>query len=857
MDLIIPLVCVPALIALLFKAGIFFYARSSGTHSPQTRLYLYFLFALSIQNVSEIYALYAINVNGILPSADVTLFYAISIGVIALLLHLALSLAVTAKNRQRAVLAPVYAYVVLLESLLIFTPLLISGYERFEYGFGYSATRLPGPLFFLFEFYAIGIFLAVIGLLVYGSMRQETIQRRAKNKVLLLAIVPMAAVVITVLCLLHFGIKWINASVTFPIAITYFLIVTAYAVHQQRLFDIQFFIPWSKVRKRKTAFYDRIRAMVAEIADVGSVKQAIERLADTLRCPVALVGAPKPVFASTGSQQMATMPIEALRQIDHILVANEIADRLPQVHKIMRQHGVAAVVPFYPHSQNAASWLLLGDSFSEHVYTPLDFRMVEQLFDKMAELFLDKLLAMRTQLADAHRQIQTLEFRLQGTETNVAALQNKIELLGRENLRLTREQAADTLLSASRSVGTTITITLLGRDKSMLKRLRTRFPQVEHFVGPDSSSFRRQPLPDVLICHVGVDETGAKLFDLVARDARHCAILLYGDGAEQFTFQYRKELLGSLIEVLPDGLADEAVIRKMEALVELRKSLYAAHHPDYPLAGNSPIYADAMAEAQRLAGFVDPIFIKSTDTSEAVAVAAYIHSLSNGPGGFRVLHADKFLRHEESAVDNTADAELGALLAEVRRGTLMIDNICALPNEIWDRLLAKTADFAEIRLIAACPAPLTQPAEVLFKPLQPLVLELPALRERRLDLPALVHYYTLQFNLQAGTSRYLSQADIDEMMASSYPEDLARLRSNVFDQLRAKERQPMKQPEFENVQPDKTLDECVAEFEARLIEQTLKRCGGNKSKTARVLGVRPNTLHYKLERYGLTGKHDS
>ena len=45
----------------------------------------------------------------------------------------------------------------------------------------------------------------------------------------------------------------------------------------------------------------------------------------------------------------------------------------------------------------------------------------------------------------------------------------------------------------------------------------------------------------------------------------------------------------------------------------------------------------------------------------------------------------------------------------------------------------------------------------------------------------------------------------------------------------------------------------VAAFEARLIEQTLKRCQGNKSKAARLLGLRPNTLHYKLERYGLGG----
>jgi DNA-binding NtrC family response regulator len=55
--------------------------------------------------------------------------------------------------------------------------------------------------------------------------------------------------------------------------------------------------------------------------------------------------------------------------------------------------------------------------------------------------------------------------------------------------------------------------------------------------------------------------------------------------------------------------------------------------------------------------------------------------------------------------------------------------------------------------------------------------------------------------------------------------------------------------EFEKT--DKTLDECVAGFEAQIIEETLKRCGGNKSQAARALGLRPNTLHYKIERYRL------
>ena len=476
MDLHALLITLPAIVALAFKGGIYAYAANSKIHSRQTKLYLYFLFAMSLQNLAEIFGFYSLNAKHIIPYFEATAFYAASIVIIVLLFHLVLSLVYDdyLEGKKNWVLKFLYVYAVVLEGLLLFTPWLISDFIKFEYWIGYSMTRVPGPLFFLFEIYAIGVFLSVIGILFYGAKNQTTAQKRAKNSLFLIAIIPMALVVIAVLTLLHFGIKWINASITFPIAITYFLVVTAYVIHQHRLFDIQFFIPWSKVRARKTAFYDHVRAMIAEIADLGSVREAVHRLASTLGCSVALVSTGKPVLAvAGGAQQMVAFPLEQLHNINRIVVANEIADSAPATYALMRQHGVAAVVPFYPHSQSASGWMLLGDAFSEQVYTPLDFKMVEQLFDKMAELFLDKLLLMRGQLAAAERRLQTMEFRLQEAETGIAALRSENETLQQQNLRLTREQAADSLLvSDAPRNGMLPNIALLGRDKPLLKRLR-------------------------------------------------------------------------------------------------------------------------------------------------------------------------------------------------------------------------------------------------------------------------------------------------------------------------------------------------------------------------------------------------
>jgi hypothetical protein len=434
------LISLPAVIALALKGGIYLYARFSRTHSLQTRLYLFTLFFFSLQNIAEIGHFYTFIQRGLIPTFEVNMFYASTIVAYAFMFHLALTLVFDARSATiRAAANAIYLYAAALVLLLFFTPWLISGYTPIRQ---YTVTRIPGPLYGAFEFYAIGICLTVVGILAHGVRSHASTYGRARAKIVLVAIIPLNLVLIAVLVALHTGVRLFNASVTMPIALMFFLALTAYATHQYRLFDIQYFIPWSAVRKRKTAFYDRIRTMIAEIADLTSVGQVVSRLAETLHCPVALVGGPDPVMsAAHGGTRMASFPADELRKMDQIVIANEIAAVAPATHLLMKQHGVAAIVPFYPHSRTAASWMLLGDSFNEQVHTALDFKMVEQLFEHMAEQFLDKLLFLRSQLHEARDQLQTLQYRVDEADVNVARLREQNALLRQYNFRLLRERS--------------------------------------------------------------------------------------------------------------------------------------------------------------------------------------------------------------------------------------------------------------------------------------------------------------------------------------------------------------------------------------------------------------------------------
>lgn len=853
------IVSLPAILALLFKGGIYAYARNAHLQNHHTRLYLFFLFALSIQNIAEIGHFHVLIDKQMIPTFEATVFYGASIAALAIIFQLALALAFDEylERSLRLLSRFVYAYGMMLALLLFLTPWLISGFEPI----GYSVTRIPGPLYPFFEVYAIGIALAVLGLMVYGALYQATPAKRAKASIMLVATVPMMLTVIGVLGLLHFGIKKVNASVTNPIALTYFLIVTAYAIHQHRLFEIRFYIPWSPVRKRKTVFYGRVRAMVAEIANLDSVETAVKRLADILRCPVALVGGHRPAVALAGATGFRVdLPDTMLRGLDRIVVCNEIAETLPEVHAEMKRHGIGAIVPFHPHSQYASGWLLLGDSFSEQVYTRLDFEVVEEVFDKMADLFLDKLVAMRAELADAFRQIRTLELREEATQDQLLFLTNEIERLTAANVWLRRRQPADSMSGEASWLrkGGAATLTMIGRDKERYKSLRRTFSQLVNYASVTSAGFRRQPHPDILL--VRIDAHDRAEMNALARflplASASMALLLYGDGARLFVEENKGVLLGRLVELMEQDNEDQWS-QRIEPMIELVKAMQAVPHPDHPLLGRSQSFIEQMEQANALAGLTDPLVIQTEDSEAAIALSLYIHEKAERCGEFRVLReADA----ESKEVSSIRWAE--ALVESVCGGTLMITEMDRFDNQAVRALFARLASEHDVRIICRC-SEASGRTDIFAAPLRPFTLRMPHLRERKQDMVLLVHYFTLQFNLQSGLKRYLRQSELDELLSSNYPRTVLDLKHQVFDLLS----QCAPRSAQENVSDiteaplgtiDKTLDQHVCEFEARIIGETLRRCAGNKSKAARLLGLRPNTLHYKLERYRLnTGEKHS
>lgn len=856
----ISLYAIPAIIALAAKAALFFYAhRSNRAMDITVRLYLAFLAALTVTNIAEI-GILSFDGPARIDAANffVGQFYYVGANVApALLLHLSLVLGLDWQHKARnwiwsaLLYAPAIAAQVLLASGLFFNDF---------YRLGYTYNHTPGPGYWVFEVYTLTYLTVAILALIWGSMRQNTPTKRLKAKIMVLGMLPMVTLVMFIIVREALGATvGYNANATLPVMLTLFLAITAYAIYQHRIFDINFYIPWSKVRRRKTAFYNRIRRLIGEISMLPSTDKAVALLADTFHCPIVLVDNSTNLIAVAGNaNRMAQMDRNTLSTLTDIVVREEIAAANPALHNTMAQNQIAAVVPFRAGRASASYWMLIGESFNERVYSRLDFKHVERVFDKMADLFLERMIDMRGEVEHLQTRIQKLEHDHGLMATQAKTLEMENIHLRREHARLLNMQSADPISLASTTDyerAIPVTLTLLGRDKEMLARLRTHLPQSAQYVSPTSVSFKRQTPPDVLICRIDTAQVRSPKALLRHIDSAEntSALLLYGPDVIDFVRDHRALLMQHIVEVIPADIGAEALAQRVNAITALRKSVCAMDESDYPILGRSQITIDLIADAVRAARFTDPIVIRAQDNSERLSLGAYIHKQSQQKGGFVTLGAGYFARTDANEGLCGEDMQkLRSALFGARNGTLMLDSIETLSIKALEQVTALALENKKVRLILGTNANDDEMPK-LPSAFQVFILDVPDLKARGDDAILLMQYYTLLYNLQAESTTYLSQANIDAILMDEDINTLPLLKACVFDALAAKT------PNTEGINLTETakvhtLEDHVNELEIKIIRDTLKRCDGNKSKAARLLGLRPNTLHYKMMRHGLMDK---
>ena len=216
-------------------------------------------------------------------------------------------------------------------------------------------------------------------------------------------------------------------------------------------------------------------------------------------------------------------------------------------------------------------------------------------------------------------------------------------------------------------------------------------------------------------------------------------------------------------------------------------------------------------------------------------------------------------------------------------GTIFLDEIGTIPLSTQAKLLrviqerefipvgAEHTLKVDVRIIAATNADLTNMVsegtfrEDLYYRLNVITIELPPLRHRGEDIPALTHHFLRRFGEDNGKPNIaISPQALDILQNYHWPGNVRPL-ENVIEravvlctgdrrdvdllpqEILRPQALPVKQIPSEGVD----LKDAVNQYTRALIEASLARCGGVQRRAAQLLKVRPSTLHEMIRRLGI------
>ncbi len=305
------------------------------------------------------------------------------------------------------------------------------------------------------------------------------------------------------------------------------------------------------------------------------------------------------------------------------------------------------------------------------------------------------------------------------------------------------------------------------------------------------------------------------------------------------------------------------------------------------IIGNSPALKRVLEHAATVADTDSTVLITGETGTGKERIARMIHDMSRRkersfikvncaaiPTG--LLESELF-GHEKGAFTGAVSQKIGRLeLAD--KGTLLLDEVGDIPLELQPKLLRVLQDQeferlggtktirVDVRLIAATNIDLGRAVEEkefrsdLFYRLHVFPLHLPALRDRREDIPLLVQHF-----VEKCSARLHKQIDvipeeaIQAMTRWKWPGNIRELENFIERSVILSEGNRLSPPlgelrEETSRQPsdsDVTLRDKEREHIVEILRQTRGALSGPSGAAAR-LGLKRTTLQYKMQRLGIS-----
>ncbi|RYY53488.1 MAG: sigma-54-dependent Fis family transcriptional regulator [Chitinophagaceae bacterium] len=239
----------------------------------------------------------------------------------------------------------------------------------------------------------------------------------------------------------------------------------------------------------------------------------------------------------------------------------------------------------------------------------------------------------------------------------------------------------------------------------------------------------------------------------------------------------------------------------------------------------------------------------------------------------RELLEGELFGHKAGAYTGAAKDKKG-LVEVADGGTLFLDEIGELDIDLQAKLLRvlENGEFIKlgdvrvsktnIRIIAATNRDLEKEVEQgkfredLYYRLNIFSIELPSLRQRKGDIPALASFFLTRFAAKQGRDVRIGKEAMELLVGYAWKGNVRELK-NVLERalilVDGSEIQPAHLPyaiQQQGSQPDNAIS--LASVEKQHIEKILRFTGGNKAQAARLLQIGLATLYRKLDEYGLS-----
>jgi two-component system NtrC family response regulator len=305
------------------------------------------------------------------------------------------------------------------------------------------------------------------------------------------------------------------------------------------------------------------------------------------------------------------------------------------------------------------------------------------------------------------------------------------------------------------------------------------------------------------------------------------------------------------------------------------------------ILGNSPLITGAIVMARKVAPTdATVLLLGETGTGKEVFAQAIHYGSKRFSKPFMALNCSAFSREllESELFGHKAGAFTGAskdkrgLIEEANQGTLFLDEIGEMHIDLQAKLLRvlETSEFikvgdtkstrVDVRIIAATNRDLQQVVEQggfrddLYYRLNVFTIPLPALRDRKKDIPLIADYYLHYFARRSGKKiEGISKDFLDHLQQHEWKGNIRELK-NIIERAVILADGPMLS--VDNLPSELQVTGLriggplsafdLASVEKLHIQRVLNHTRGNKTEAARLLNIGLTTLYRKIEEYKLS-----